>query len=173
MRSIRLGIAMLLLLATNTIALPQSVKAWYIIAAPFFGKDSCQVVKSLDQLRDVLASNGWARDGHLPAFDQKSTMVLLTAADQSSKPDTISLSLDGTQAIVSFTHADQRNTGVFLLAIEGSMGSRSTCVTPTPAAYYESVNQQSVIKERSSGTASFHPPVATTTTKTTTRAQPQ
>jgi hypothetical protein len=173
MRSIRLGVAMLLLLAANTLAFPQSVKSWYIIAAPSFGRDSCQVVKSPDQLRDLLASNGWAKDGHLPAFDQKSTMVLLTAVDQSSKPDTLSISKDGTQAIISFTNADQRNSGVFLLAIDGQMGSKNACIAFSPAEYYQSSNQQPVIREGSSGAASFHPPVTTTTTKTTTRAQPQ
>lgn len=158
MRSIRLGVAMLLLLAANTFTFPQSVTAWYIIAAPSFGKDSCQVVKSTDQLRDILASDGWARDGHLPAFDQKSTMVLLTSADQFSKPNTISLSNDGTQALISFARSDQRNSGVFLLAIDGQIGSKNTCNFP-----------QLIATTRTNTTTTTE----TTKTKSTTRARPQ
>jgi hypothetical protein len=120
----RLVFVLLSLTASGTC---QSIKAWWIVAAPSFGQDSCQPMANPEQLQTALAKAGWTKGGNLPGVDWNQSIVLLTSADQVSKPWAGAPSQDGSKFLIEFKPADQRNSGVFLLEIQGHLGSSNAC----------------------------------------------
>jgi hypothetical protein len=105
----------------------QTIKRWDFVAASPFARDSCQVVSNQEQLSAALTPAGWTKQKQMSHIHWDRRVVLLTSADQTSKPGGVGLSPDGTKAVVALVHTDQRNSGVFLLEIEGQLGSSNTC----------------------------------------------
>jgi hypothetical protein len=129
----------IILLGLTASASSQSIKGWYLVTAPSFGRDSCQPVPNLHQLEAILVSAGWTKGGHLPPIDWSSNIALVTSVDQVSKPGAIAPSQDGSKILIKLdpTVSAERNSGVFLLAIDGQLGSSNACAVypvgrPTP-----------------------------------------
>lgn len=147
----------------------QSITNWYVLAAPSFGVDSCQPVANLHQLETILVPTGWTTASHLPTIDWSKGIVLVTSADQVSKPGASALSQDGSKLLIRLdpTISGQRNSGVFLLTTDGQLGSSKAC-----AVYTVGRPPQPIVTNTNTATNS-QSIVTHKTTSTSTRTRPE
>ena len=140
----------------------QTIREWNIVASAPAGRDSCTIVKDEREVKAILTPAGWTTQDRLPPIAWKGTMILVTSADRFERPLGIGLSQDGTKILVVLEPTDQRNTGVFLLGLDGDSGSSNACA----------LAPQNVLTETSHSSTTSSTAKTKTTTTTTTRARP-
>ena len=141
----------------------QTIKDWYSVASPPFQQDGCYLVQNAGQLEAILLRSGWKKGTAIPTVDWKNkNIVLLTSADQMSKPYAVGSSMDGKAAKVFFAPDAQQNSGVFLLELVDLPPSINNCVV---------VSREVAGASKTSVVTTAGTPQRVTTT-TTTRARP-
>ena len=148
-----------------------TVLTWYPVASAAH-RDSCMVIPDATRLHRVLADAGWD-DEDIEAVDTTKHLLMVTASDPHSALDDVSLSEDGSHALVSFAYSDTRNSGAFLLVIGGSLGSRGNCgiersSPPSPGSQTESATSLDSVQADQPVTRT-----TSTSTSSTTSAKPQ
>jgi len=105
----------------------QTVKSWFLVDTQPSVTDGCHILDNSHELDSKLASAGWKPKSKLPQIDWKSRVVLLTSSDQTSRPAAVALNPEGDELLVAFTASDQRNSGVFLLEVDGAVSVSTKC----------------------------------------------
>jgi hypothetical protein len=148
------------------------INTWYMIASAPQGQETCDVIADKKQLMAILVPAGWS-DYQVDSLDWTKHLLLVTATDQFSAPAHIYPSLDGSQVLIRLGPSQQKNSGVFLLVVDGPLGSKGTCAIYDPAPPMQSQNNGGWSQTSTASAASAVEADTTTRTKTGTAAKPQ